>query len=316
MPLDNQAKGTRAPHAKAHCLKKRHDRHVTIRHPLITVGAADVDHCHSERPYDRRLSYTCFPEEMSTCTGLPYTSTERVISDCLIYATSHKLGKYVKTTDCDDETCRIPTQSDEVTTIGNRRRRRGIIEKRRRDRINHCLGELRCLVPAAIEKHGSQKLEKAEILQLTVEYLRFLTASGNDNVTCDLQRLATDYLLAGYRECVAEVAKYLYSVEGLDQQNPLRNRLISHLQYYGTQWATTACHLRINAAAPYQTPPWSTNVTPVCAAGHPAAGMCSPDMSFGNPNSYCATNSSPLPSFQNSTRIVNGSKQWFSNRSY
>ncbi|KFD52482.1 hypothetical protein M513_06679 [Trichuris suis] len=278
-----------------------------------------MDHCHSEQPYDRRSSYTCFPEEMSSCTDLAYSSTERVLSDCLIYATSHKFTKYAKAADSEDETCRIPTQSDEVAAIGNRRRRRGIIEKRRRDRINHCLGELRRLVPAAIEKHGSQKLEKAEILQLTVEYLRFLGTSGNDNVTNDLQRLTTDYLLAGYRECVGEVAKYLYSVEGLDQQNPLRNRLISHLQYYGTQWAASACHLRINAAAPYQTPPWSSNATPVYATGHAAAGICSPDMSFANPNSYCAITSSPLPSFQNSTRIVNGgasSKQWFNNRSY
>ncbi len=52
------------------------------------------------------------------------------------------------------------------------------IEKRRRDRINLCLAELRRLVPAAFEKQGSQKLEKAEILQLTVEHLKFLHSTG------------------------------------------------------------------------------------------------------------------------------------------
>ncbi|KAA0184703.1 hairy [Hyalella azteca] len=58
----------------------------------------------------------------------------------------------------------------------SRKRRRGIIEKRRRDRINNSLAELRRLVPAAYEKQGSAKLEKAEILQMTVDHLKLLHA--------------------------------------------------------------------------------------------------------------------------------------------
>ena len=61
-----------------------------------------------------------------------------------------------------------------------RKRRRGIIEKRRRDRINHSLSELRRLVPSAFEKQGSAKLEKAEILQLTVDHLKMLHAKGKN----------------------------------------------------------------------------------------------------------------------------------------
>nr|CAD7402777.1 unnamed protein product [Timema poppensis] len=60
----------------------------------------------------------------------------------------------------------------------SRKKRRGIIEKRRRDRINTSLTELRRLVPAAYEKQGSAKLEKAEILQLTVDHLKMLHAKG------------------------------------------------------------------------------------------------------------------------------------------
>ncbi|CAF5174125.1 unnamed protein product, partial [Rotaria magnacalcarata] len=56
--------------------------------------------------------------------------------------------------------------------VNSRKKRRGVIEKRRRDRINHCLTELRRLVPQAISKEGSTKLEKAEILQMTVDHLR------------------------------------------------------------------------------------------------------------------------------------------------
>lgn len=79
-----------------------------------------------------------------------------------------------------------------------------MIEKRRRDRINNSLAELRWLVPTAVEKQvrrwlywergemdclywnwalsnwsdlkGSAKLEKAEILQMTVDHLKLLQA--------------------------------------------------------------------------------------------------------------------------------------------
>lgn len=53
-----------------------------------------------------------------------------------------------------------------------------MIEKKRRDRINLSLDELRKLVPAANEKQGSAKLEKAEILQMTVDHLKGLHAKG------------------------------------------------------------------------------------------------------------------------------------------
>lgn len=53
-----------------------------------------------------------------------------------------------------------------------------MIEKKRRDRINNSLNDLRRLVPAAFEKQGSAKLEKAEILQMTVDHLTMLHAKG------------------------------------------------------------------------------------------------------------------------------------------
>ncbi|KAF5901241.1 hairy/enhancer-of-split related with YRPW motif protein 1, partial [Clarias magur] len=65
-----------------------------------------------------------------------------------------------------------------TSQVQARKRRRGIIEKRRRDRINNSLSELRRLVPSAFEKQGSAKLEKAEILQMTVDHLKMLHAAG------------------------------------------------------------------------------------------------------------------------------------------
>lgn len=70
-----------------------------------------------------------------------------------------------------------PGESDNCQLL-SRKRRRGVIEKKRRDRINSSLTELKRLVPSAYEKQGSAKLEKAEILQLTVDHLKQLHARG------------------------------------------------------------------------------------------------------------------------------------------
>ncbi|XP_048413675.2 hairy/enhancer-of-split related with YRPW motif protein 1-like isoform X1 [Stegostoma tigrinum] len=129
------------------------------------------------------------------------------------------------------------TQSTSPTTTSHilaRKKRRGIIEKRRRDRINNSLSELRRLVPTAFEKQGSSKLEKAEILQMTVDHLKLLHATGGKGYF-DPHLLAVDYRSMGFRECLAEVIRYLSSFErfqGHDNTDPLKDRLVSHLNNY------------------------------------------------------------------------------------
>ena len=110
-----------------------------------------------------------------------------------------------------------------------------MIEKKRRDRINESLNDLRKLVPAALEKSSSTKLEKAEILQMTVEHLRMLPNKGDYSDP----RLAMEYHAVGFRECVAEVSRYLLTVEGLDIHNTLCLRLMSHLNAFSNY---TACN--------------------------------------------------------------------------
>ncbi|XP_053106363.1 hairy/enhancer-of-split related with YRPW motif protein 1 isoform X2 [Hemicordylus capensis] len=124
-----------------------------------------------------------------------------------------------------------PTTTSQILA---RKRRRGIIEKRRRDRINNSLSELRRLVPSAFEKQGSAKLEKAEILQMTVDHLKMLHTAGGKGYF-DAHALAMDYRSLGFRECLAEVARYLSIIEGLDTSDPLRVRLVSHLNNYASQ---------------------------------------------------------------------------------
>ncbi|GAB0199404.1 hairy/enhancer-of-split related with YRPW motif-like protein [Grus japonensis] len=96
-----------------------------------------------------------------------------------------------------------PTTTSQIQA---RKKRRGIIEKRRRDRINSSLSELRRLVPTAFEKQGSSKLEKAEILQMTVDHLKMLHATGGTGFL-DARALAVDYRSIGFRECLTEVVR-------------------------------------------------------------------------------------------------------------
>ncbi|XP_030753500.1 hairy/enhancer-of-split related with YRPW motif protein [Sitophilus oryzae] len=144
--------------------------------------------------------------------------------------------------DCDDvyseesskEQCTSPGDADSCQML-SRKKRRGVIEKKRRDRINMSLSELKRLVPSAFEKQGSAKLEKAEILKMTVDHLKMLHAKGLDSFAFDPHKYAVDYHGMGFRECLTEVTRYLERIEGMDAQNPLRLRLTSHLQCCAAQ---------------------------------------------------------------------------------
>ena len=115
---------------------------------------------------------------------------------------------------------------DDTNHGRDRKRKRGDIEKKRRDRINDCLNEIKDLVPTAMEKSSVNKLEKAEILQMTVEHLR--TIQNNP----DRNRPLLEQQNAGFRECMGEVSRYLVAVEGMHLEDPLRLRLMSHLHAF------------------------------------------------------------------------------------
>ncbi|NXL87529.1 HEYL protein, partial [Alectura lathami] len=149
----------------------------------------------------------------------------------------------------------VPRSVSPTTTsqIQARKKRRGIIEKRRRDRINSSLSELRRLVPTAFEKQGSSKLEKAEILQMTVDHLKMLHATGGTGFL-DARALAVDYRSIGFRECLTEVVRYLGVLEGQNTADPIRLRLLSHLNNYVAEMEPSPVAASL---LPVQTWPWS-----------------------------------------------------------
>lgn len=101
-----------------------------------------------------------------------------------------------------------------------------IIEKRRRDRINTCLEELKKLVLEGMNKDSTRhsKLEKADILEMTVKYLK--------SVQMQQQAIANNEYMhkyrAGYTECATAVGQYINGGEAMDTS--VRARLMQHLQ--------------------------------------------------------------------------------------
>ncbi|XP_035718085.1 protein hairy-like [Vespa mandarinia] len=122
-----------------------------------------------------------------------------------------------------------PAQTATTTTTTrrsgeNRRSNKPIMEKRRRARINNCLNDLKTLILDAMKKDPARhsKLEKADILEMTVKHLETLqrqqvalAAATDPNVLNKFR--------AGFTECAGEVGRF----PGLDAS--VKRRLMAHL---------------------------------------------------------------------------------------
>ncbi|CAH1106641.1 unnamed protein product [Psylliodes chrysocephalus] len=100
-------------------------------------------------------------------------------------------------------------------TLQYRKVMKPMLERKRRARINRCLDELKDLMVSALATDGENvaKLEKADILELTVSHLQKLRRqqklSANPVVEADRFR-------SGYTTCAKEVSRYLASIPGID----------------------------------------------------------------------------------------------------
>lgn len=88
-----------------------------------------------------------------------------------------------------------------------------------------------------------------------------------DSLAYDPQRFAMDYHIIGFRECASEVARYLINTEGMDIQDPLRMRLISHLQCFVAQRELSA---KSGSPANWSHPPYQANYTPAYHQNYPS----------------------------------------------
>ncbi|KAG8292997.1 compound eye development [Homalodisca vitripennis] len=97
-----------------------------------------------------------------------------------------------------------------------------LLERKRRARINRCLDELKDLMMGALEAEGENvnKLEKADILELTVKHLHRITRPRD--AAEDVHRFQ-----AGFSQCASEACGFLLSLPGLDAR--VGRRLVAHL---------------------------------------------------------------------------------------
>lgn len=113
----------------------------------------------------------------------------------------------------------------------------------------------------------------------------------------DPHGLVMDYHSIGFRECASEVARYLVGFEGLDIQDPLRLRLMSHLQCFSAQRdlalkSPPAPH-QVSPPPPPPTNPWFVVPTPHYPLLHTHSTRSSSTLGYSTSSSSSASDRRP-----------------------
>lgn len=137
-------------------------------------------------------------------------------------------------------------------TMQYRKVMKPMLERKRRARINRCLDELKELMVFALATDGDNvsKLEKADILELTVAHLQKL--KRQQRLTAN-PTLEADRFRAGFTTCAKEVSKCLASTPGVDIH--LGTKLMTHLGH-SLKKMDKVSPLTVNVPSAY-TPPAS-----------------------------------------------------------
>lgn len=117
-----------------------------------------------------------------------------------------------------------PAEQPVKRASDNRRSNKPIMEKRRRARINNCLNDLKTLILDAMKKDPARhsKLEKADILEMTVKHLENLQRQQNAMSQASDPNVMNKFK-AGFNECAQEVSRF----QDIDPMT--RRRLLAHL---------------------------------------------------------------------------------------
>lgn len=121
-----------------------------------------------------------------------------------------------------------------------------------------------------------------------------------------------DYHIIGFRECASEVARYLVTIEGMDIQDPLRLRLMSHLQCFVAQRELSV--KSSVAGAPSSN--WSTlqnsfqpNYSSQGYQAYPASSPITPQLHHSNQINQNSFNSSYMTNPSSSSTYLNSTPQ-------
>ncbi|XP_030070885.1 class E basic helix-loop-helix protein 41 [Microcaecilia unicolor] len=125
-----------------------------------------------------------------------------------------------------------------------------LIEKKRRDRINECIAQLKDLLPEHLKLTTLGHLEKAVVLELTLKHLKALTAlteqqhqkiialqNGERSLKSPIQS-DLDAFHSGFQSCAKEVLQYLSRYESWTPREQRCAQLINHLHSLSGQLLT------------------------------------------------------------------------------
>ncbi|KAM8973998.1 class E basic helix-loop-helix protein 41 [Pelodytes ibericus] len=122
-----------------------------------------------------------------------------------------------------------------------------LIEKKRRDRINECIAQLKDLLPEHLKLTTLGHLEKAVVLELTLKHLKGLTSlteqqhqkiislqSGERSMKSPIQS-DLDAFHSGFQTCAKEVLQYLSGFESWTSRDQRCTQLLNHLHSVSSQ---------------------------------------------------------------------------------
>lgn len=106
-----------------------------------------------------------------------------------------------------------------------------LLERKRRARMNFYLDELKDLIVDTMEAQGEHvtKLEKADILEMTVQYLKTKRNIERNQQQGKATNVDPEKFQAGYTQAAYEVSKVFASFPGLDTK--FGTQLMKHLGY-------------------------------------------------------------------------------------
>lgn len=141
-----------------------------------------------------------------------------------------------------------------------------MLERKRRARINRCLDELKELMVTALQSEGENvsKLEKADILELTVRHLHGL--KRQHQLVLPQDQGYTDRFRAGFTQCAQEVSQFLTAPS--EVADPTAGRKL--LQHLG------ACVRQLETVAQYSPQTYTPPASPSMEVKNKAASMWRP----------------------------------------
>ncbi|XP_010902497.2 transcription factor HES-1-B isoform X1 [Esox lucius] len=160
------------------------------------------------------------------------------------------------------------------TASEHRKSSKPIMEKRRRARINDSLGQLKTLILDALKKDSSRhsKLEKADILEMTVKHLRNMQRLQITAAISTDQSVIGKYR-DGFSECISEVTRFLSTCGGVNTD--VRSQLLSHLASCVSQINTMSFSTQRQISTYCQRPAPVQSISPTPAASPQLNGVMS-----------------------------------------